>query len=38
MNMAAAFAEDFRQAIDDLNHARMLRPHERRRGKHGFTH
>jgi glutamate decarboxylase len=38
MNMAAAFAEDFRQAIEDLNHARMLRPQERRRGKHGFTH
>jgi glutamate decarboxylase len=38
MNMASAFAEDFRQAIEDLNYARMLRPHEKRKGNHGFTH
>jgi glutamate decarboxylase len=38
MNMAVAFAEDFRQAIDELNKARILRPLEERRGAHGFTH
>jgi glutamate decarboxylase len=38
LNMAVAFAEDFRQAISELNQARILRPQEERKGAHGFTH
>ncbi|MDR1952953.1 MAG: glutamate decarboxylase [Clostridiales Family XIII bacterium] len=38
MNMAYEFAEDFRQAVDELNHARILDSDEPARKIHGFTH
>ncbi len=38
MNMAEEFADDFKQAIEQLSHARVLNKIEAASVKHGFTH